>query len=131
MNPLSSDIKTMLEAETDLGLVFMTNLFIGGLTESPDNQVALMDSTGRAPLSAYSQDVSYNYPVVDILVRNADYSTGWRLINDIVKALNNRSRETIGTTDYLAFAFITSLSFLDWDENNRARFSVSLEAQRR
>ena len=79
MNPPSIDICTILQAESALDLEYLTNLFVGKEEATPDNCVTVFDTYGAPPM--LTMDVaSYNYPSVQIRVRNRSYTDGWDLI---------------------------------------------------
>ena len=92
MNPSSQDIKDMVDGESSLGLTFGTNLFTGIELSTPDDAVTIFDTPGSPPQLALD-DSEYNYPSVQIRVRNNSYLTGWTLINDIKALLHGKSGE--------------------------------------
>jgi len=133
MNATSKDVKDMLEAESDLGLVFATNLFYGREPTEPDNCVTVFDTPGRPPqltLGAQSED-NYYYPSVQIRVRNNDQDDAWALMEDIKEALHGRAGETWNGTFYSVIICASEPSFLDWDDNDRIRLIINLNIQRR
>jgi len=130
MNAQSEDIKDMLEAESSLGLTFGTDLFIGKELSKPDNCVTIFDTYGFPPLLTLDGG-GYYYPSVQIRVRNNDYRTGWALIHDIMVSLHGRAHETWNETLYTVIYCSSGPAFLDWDENDRARFVCNFDMQRR
>jgi hypothetical protein len=130
MNAPSVDIKDMLEAQSSLGLTFGTNLFIGREPTSPDNCVTIFDTPGGPPALTLD-NIDYNYPSIQVRVRNNDYLTGWGLIDDIKNFLHGKSHETWNGTRYELIACTVEPAMLDWDENNRARFVTTFNIQRR
>lgn len=131
MSAPSVDIKDMLEAESSLGLTFATNLFIGKEPSQPDNCVTIYDTPGGPPDLGLDKDDKYQYPSVQIRVRNNGYTTGWDLADDIKDVLHGRAHETWNGTYYTVISCTSDPALLDWDENGRARFIVNFEAQRR
>jgi len=130
MNASSIDIVEMLEAESSLGLTFGTDLFIGKELSKPDNCVTIFDTPGFSPLLTLDGG-DYYYPSIQIRFRNNDYRTGWDLIHDIRVSLHGRSHETWNGTLYTVIYCSSGPAFLDWDENDRARFVINFDMQRR
>lgn len=132
MNSSATDLKDILEAESSLGLTFQTDLFVGREPSSPNNCVTIFDTGGAGPAEQYSQvEAPYTYSRVQVRVRDREYTTGWDVIESIVEALHDRAGETWNGTLYCSIACSTGPAFFDWDENNRARFIVNFEIQRR
>jgi len=131
MNPQSEDIKDMLEAESALGLVFATDLFIGKEPETPDNTVTIFDTGGFPEQLTFNKEERYEYPSVQIRVRNFDYQVGWSLINDIKTSLHGRGQETWNGTLYSVIYTPGGIALLDWDASERVRFIINFNLQRR
>lgn len=131
MNASSEDIKDMLEAESSLGLTFATDLFIGKEPAEPDDCVTIFDTPGSPPQLTFNKTEKYQYPSIQIRVRNNAYMTGWNLANDIKDALHGRAHETWNATYYSVIICSSELALLDWDEHGRARFIVNFNIQRR
>jgi len=139
MNAPSVDIKDMLVAKSSLGLVFdpkdsNRNLFIGrepSTKVAPDDCVTVFDTPGGPPQLTLAGNENYYYPSVQIRVRNNDYLTGWNLLYDIMVALHGRAQETWNGTLYSVIQAAGGPAFLDWDANNRARFIINFNMQRR
>ena len=94
MNASSIDIKDMLEAESSLDLTFGTDLYVGIEPLKPNNTVTIFDTYGRPPQLLLSSSGIYEYPAVQIRVRNTDYRNGWNLIMKIRDSLHGRAQET-------------------------------------
>jgi hypothetical protein len=131
MNPPSIDIKDTLEAESSLALTFATDLFVGIEPAKPDDCVTIFDTPGGPPQLTLEKGENYFYPSIQIRVRNKVYSDGWALINDIKELLHGKSSETIGGTLYTAIICTGEPALLDWDDNERVRFVITFELQRR
>lgn len=131
MNAPSEDIKDMLEAESSLGLTFATDLFIGQEPAEPDNCVTIFDTSGAPPQLTYNKTEKYQYPSIQIRVRNRAYMAGWTLADDIKDALHGRAHETWNATQYEVIISTGEPALLDWDENGRARFFINFDIQRR
>lgn len=130
MNPSSVDVKDMLEAASSLSLTFKDNLFVGREPQEPNNCATVYDTPGRGPLLALNA-VRYDYPSIQVRVRDTSYQDGWARINEIRKELHNRSRQKLNGADYMLIACTQEPALLDWDENNRARFVTTFEIQRK
>ena len=130
MNSQSEDVKDMLEAESDLDLTFATNLFIGKEEKNPDNCVTIFDTPGFPPALGLTSQ-GYEYPSIQIRVRNRSYTTGWNLIEKIKTALHGRAQETWNSTLYSVIYATHSPALLDWDDNGRVRFIINFNIQRR
>ncbi len=134
MNAPSIDIKDMLVAESSLGLEFdvaaSRNVFIGKEPPNPDNTVTIFDTPGFPPYMGLT-DTGYEYPSVQIRVRNRDYRAGWDMINDIMQTLHGRAHETWNNALYEVIYATNNPALLDWDDNGRVRFIINLNLQRR
>ena len=124
MNPPVQDLKDILESETDL--VFGTDLFIGIGPTAPDNIVALRDIGGARPVAQYT----YEYPSVQVYVRNNDYQDGWTQANEIKNILHAIAGETWNSTIYVQIMAESEIMYLGIDENARAEFSLSFQMHR-
>lgn len=132
MNASSVDIKDIL-AESSLGLTFADNLFIGREPAKPNDCVTIFDTPGFPPLLTLDEGGDYYYPSVQIRVRNTDYRNGWDLIHKIMILLHGRANELSpdGTILYTGIYCSSGPALLDWDDNNRVRFIVNFNMQRR
>ena len=130
MNSSSYDIKDMLVAESSLGLVYAANLFIGKEPSTPNNCVTIFDSVGFKPQLTLDNQ-RYEYPSVQIRVRNSNYLDGWDVIEKIKASLHGRAQETWNGTLYSVIYCYISPTFLRWDENNRAQFVSTFNINRR
>jgi hypothetical protein len=130
MNAMSVDIVTLLEDESNLGLIFASNLFIGREPTSPSNSVTIFDTTGMPP--QLTLDIQgYEYPSVQIRVRATNYVAGWELIESIKLVLHGKAQTVVGDTLYSAIYCASGPAFLDWDDNSRARLIININAARR
>ena len=130
MNAPSEDIKDMLVAESSLALEFETDLFIGKEEAKPRDCVTIFDTTGYPPsLGLINQ--GYEYPSVQIRVRNKGYREGWDLIHKIKDSLHGRSHQTWNGTLYTVIYCSSGPALLDWDDNGNVRFIINFNLQRR
>lgn len=131
MNAGSYDIKDMLVAETGLGLVYATNLFIALEPISPDNSVTIFDVPGRPPATTLTKGEEYYYDSINIRVRNKVHSTGMTLAYSIMNALQGRNHEVWNGIMYTVIRCKTIPALLGWDDNRRAIITINFEIQRR
>lgn len=131
MNAPSEDIKDMLVADTNLSLVFATDLFIGRVPTQPDNCAIIIDTVGGPAEVAYQKGEDYFYSNIQIIVRNNSYKAGYALAKDIMTSLHNRAGETWNGTFYTVIYCTGEPFFQDSDENNRTQFFINFHLQRR
>jgi hypothetical protein len=134
MNATSSDIRDILVAESSLGLVYADNLFIGKEPASPKNTVTIFDTPGfpdELLLTGSENGNSYQYPAIQIRVRNVKYTDAWDIIEKIKNALHGRANETWNATLYNVIKCTSGPALLDWDDNSCARLIVNFDVQRR
>lgn len=132
MNAPSVDIREMIEEydSSGLGLNFAEDLFIGKEPAKPDNCVTIFDTYGFPPYMGLTT-TGYEYPSVQIRVRNRNYVDGWNLTQDIMTALHGRAQETWNGTLYSVIYCSSGPALLDWDDNGNVRFIVNFNIQRR
>lgn len=130
MTPPSKDVCGMLEAESNLGLTFAVNLFVGKEPSTPVDCVTVFDTPGWPPQLTLGEGENYYYPSIQIRVRNRSYLDGWDLVNSIKIALHGKNHETWNAMVYHVIFCISEPALLDWDENGRARFIINFELQR-
>lgn len=125
----------MLEAESSLGLTFGTDLFIGREPtgrETENDIVTIIDTPGGpVHLTNTKEKSDYQYPTLQIRVRNNDLLTGWALAEDIVASLHGRAGDTYDGVYYTLIRCVTGPAALMWDENERVILIVNFEIQRR
>jgi len=129
MNPASEDIKDMLVAETSL--VFATDLFIAKEPAKPDNVVTIFDTPGFPNQLTYNGDETYQFPSIQIRIRNRVYLTGWELAKEIMDHLHGRAQETVNGTLYSLIRAMGEPVPLHWDKNDRIIFIINFNIQRR
>jgi hypothetical protein len=130
MNASSVDVKDMLVADTTLGLVFANNLFVGKEPAKPDKCVTIYDTPGFPPMIGL-ETKGYEFPSVQIRVRNTTYLEGWSLIEKIKNSLHGRAQETWNGTLYSVIYVSSGPALLDWDDNGNCRFIINFNLQRR
>lgn len=115
------DIKDVIVYE-GLG-TFGTDIFIGKMPDSPHNAICLYDSSSGAPSPKFIID----QPAVQVRVRNSSYSDGWAKIKAVCDVLNGRGTEIINDTLYSGFWAMNDPQFLQYDEQDRAIFVLTLK----
>lgn len=135
MKPSSVHIKDMLESESSLALTFGTDLFVGReptSRDAQDNVVTIIDTPGGPiHLTNTKENSDYQYPTVQIRIRNNDLVTGWELAEDIVASLHGRAGETYDGVYYSLVRCTSGPAALMWDENERVVLVINFEIQRR
>lgn len=133
MNSAIEDIKDILEASTDLTLVFNTDLFLYKEPARPDNCVTLFDAPGRGPLPVLNANMDtkpYERPSIQIRVRNKDAQVAMELAYKIQTVLHGVSNETWGLYKYALIAASSSPTLFDWTEDNSIRAILNFNIQR-
>jgi len=131
MNELSVDIKDMLEAESTLALTYKKDLFRGIEPSKPDNTVTIFDTPSFPPDVYMDPAERYYRSSCQIRVRNKSYSVGIALARNIFELLHARANEVWNGTTYNIIQATGEPSWLDMDGNNRSRFIINFNTQRR
>ncbi len=126
---VSKDISEILEDCSALGLQFNLNLFIGKEPTNPRNCVTIFDTPGFPPTLTLDQATGYEYPSIQIRVRNASYESAFAIAQDIMDVLHGLTDSKNGVS-YVMIRCTNGPFLLDWDENNNARFVVNFNIQR-
>jgi hypothetical protein len=133
MNVPSKDIKDILEAygeSSGLGLDYAIDLFIGREPAKPDNCVTIFDTPGYPPYLGVGGEVGYEYPSVQIRIRNIKYTPGWEQAEAIKNVLHGMNHTTVNGTLYTVIICSSGPALLDWDDNGRVRFILNFNLQR-
>ena len=130
MNAASIDIKSILVADSSLGLIFGTNLFIGKEPTSPLDCVTIFDTTGFGPEFTLDKQSLFN-PSIQIRVRSISYETGYAWIESIATALHLRAHEVWGGTQYELISIASGPALLDYDDRGNPRFIINFNIIRR
>jgi hypothetical protein len=131
MNAVSTDVKDMLEAESALALEFQKDLFIGVEPTKPDNTVTIFDTPSFPPDRYLDPDERYYTSACQIRVRHKSYTSGIALARTIMELLHARANEVWNGTTYTVITANGEPAWLDMDTNNRARFIINFNLQRR
>lgn len=137
MNAVSYDIRDMLveaskssETTFPLELIFGQNLFIGHEPAQPDETVTIFDTPAPPPGLTIDPGEAYEYGSVQIRVRARNYTDGW-LMADIIKQYFLSLSRVTGTNCLYTVIYAASIpAFLEWDDNSRCKFVISIETQR-
>jgi hypothetical protein len=137
MKSTAEDVAYMLQdAEWDsssgssLGLVIATNIFVNREPALPKNCVTVYDSYGFPPYIGLN-DVGYEYPSIQVRVRNTNQKSGYQLIERIKDSLHGRHGETWNGTLYTSIACSSAPALLEWDDNGNCVFVCNFNLQRR
>jgi len=107
-----------------------TDLFLGLMPNSPDTVVALYEYAGSPPLEVLvNNNATIERPSVQVMTRAGrnDYPTARTLIESVRDTLTDITDETISGVRFLRVTQISSINALGVDENDRPRFSLSLQ----
>jgi hypothetical protein len=111
--------------------VAATNLFIGLMPDKPDVCVALYEYAGAQPLEVMvDNSATLERPSIQVMVRAGrnDYPAARTLISSVRDVLTSITDETISGERFLRVNQISSINSLGVDENERPRFTLSLQA---
>jgi len=101
-----------------------TDMFVGDLpSTAPDFSILLLDTGGAAPVPSYTRD----YKDVQVIVRSdiEGYAAGWTKAETIKNSLLGSAPVTIGTDVFASFLMRSDITFLGYDGNRRAKFSLN------
>ena len=107
-----------------------TNLFIGLMPDDPDTCVALYEYAGSPPMEVLVDNTAtLERPSVQVITRAGrnDYPTAKTLIENVRDTLTDITDDTISGVRFLRVNQISSINALGVDENDRPRFSLSLQ----
>lgn len=108
-----------------------TNLFIGLMPDKPDLCVAIYEYAGAPPLEVLSDNTAtLERPSIQVMTRAArnDYPTARALAESVRNLLTDITNETISGERFLRVNQISSINALGVDDNERPRFTISLQA---
>ena len=124
MKSVADDVKDML---VTAGYVHKTNLFVAAQPPTPINCITVFDSGGASPSNTLDGSVTYN-DTFQVIVRNADYVTGWGIAYNIMQVLHNRYNETINTSRYVLIQLRGGVGV--FQNTDSLDFSINFEAKR-
>ena len=136
----SMDIVEMINTATDSSdnatgfddLVFGTTLFIGKEPAKPINCVTIFDTSGSPPYLGLDT-VGYEYPSIQIRVRNSSQVNGWNLLEELKNLLHGKAQTLCDSnrTLYSVIYCTSGPALLDWDDNGNCRLVCNFNIQRR
>ena len=136
MNAPSKDIATMLEADSSLGLFHtivgnqVRNLFVGMEVSTPKNIVTVFDTPGFPDQLTMGKE-KYEYPSIQIRVRNISYEDAYIIAENIKDSLHGRAHETCNGSYYSVIKCSSGPALLDRDDSGNYRFIINFNLQRR
>lgn len=130
MNAPTVDIKDLLVAESDLDLTLGRNLFIGKDPTTPRKSVSMFDSYGY-PGKLALNDQGYEYPSIQIRVRDTSYTAAYDKGESIKNLLHGLNHTTINGTLYTVIYCSSGPTLLEWDDNGNVVFVLNFNLQRR
>ena len=130
MNAPSVDIKDMLIG-ADMGLTFGINLFISREPAKPDSCVTIYDTPGMAEGLTLNRDERYEYPSIQIRVRDKSYTDGWARADQIRRLLHGRANETWNEAYYTIIKVSSGPAMMGYDDNQRVLIVINFLIQRR
>jgi hypothetical protein len=138
MNQTSRDLLDILDLYGDSSgydndLIFFgatRNVFLNKEPANPINCVTIYDTPGFAPYLGLDT-VGYEYPSVQIRVRNDTQKNGWDLVEKIKNSLHGLHGITVNGTLYSSIACANGPALLEWDDNGNCVFFCNFNIQRR
>jgi hypothetical protein len=126
----------MLEALADrLGSASVafagSDLFLGLMPDKPDLCVAIYEYAGAQPLEVMVDNTAtLERPSIQVMTRASrnDYPTAKALMEAVRDTLTAITNETISGDRFLRVNQISSINALGVDDNDRPRFTLSLQA---
>lgn len=138
MKSCSEDIKEMLEyyletsGSTSINPFDLFPVFIGKEPAEPSNTVTIFETVSGAPQLTMNRLEIYEYPSVQIRIRATNYLDAWEQANTIKNILHGRGNEQWGDdVFYSVIRCVNGPSLLDYDKNQRVRFIINFDCQRR
>jgi hypothetical protein len=110
--------------------VTASTLFIGLMPDQPDVCVALYEYAGSPPMEVFvNNSATIEMPSVQVMARAGrnDYPTGKALIESVRNVLTGITDETISGDRFLRVNAISAINYLNNDDNDRPRFTLSLQ----
>jgi hypothetical protein len=138
MRQSSRDIADILDmygdsSGYDSDLIFSgatRNVFLNKEPSKPINSVTIYDTPGMPPYQGLD-NVGYEYPSIQIRVRNDTQVNGWDLIEKIKDSLHGMNQITVNGTLYSSISCANGPALLEWDDNGNVVFFCNFNIQRR
>lgn len=122
------DVSSSGSSGTDTGLF---EISIGKEPSSPTNVITILETPGFPPQLTYNKEERYEYPSIQIRVRSDTYPEGYQQALRIRNILHGRAHETWNASYYSVIYCVNGPLLLDYDKNQRPRFILNFNAQRR
>lgn len=120
------EVGAYLEAE-GVGTVG-TDIFLGQLAHTPDDQVAVYEFEGAVPTFVHDAGVPISErPRIQAIARNESYSVGRTKIEAVYTALNKVANQALSATTYHRIFPLQPPFFLKRDENDRVLFACNFQ----
>lgn len=107
-----------------------TDIFIGGLIDTPDNQISINQTGGVEP----NRENPIKEPTIQILVRNTDYANALNKITAIYDLLHQANDSVVleaGGVDLMYCFALQEPAYLLLDTSNRHIFTCNFVFQLR
>jgi hypothetical protein len=139
MNSAAEDIKDMLEyylgeSGTELELNSDFSLFeisVGREPDEPIEMISIFQTVGFPPQLTLNRSEVYESPSVQLRVRAYNYLKGYDQAQVIKDTLHGRANETWNDSEYTLIQCQNGPHLLDFDKNQRPRFIINFNLQRR
>ena len=136
MNSCAEDIKAMLEAgvsssSSSGGEVDFYPIYIGKEPADPTNTITIFETPGYPPQLTMDRTEIYEYPSIQIRIRSISYVAGWAQAELIKNTLHGRANELWDDVYYSVIRCVNGPSLLDYDKQQRVRFIINFDCQRR
>jgi hypothetical protein len=134
MKSLSEDIKDMLEnteSSESSGEFSFFPIYVGKEPAEPSQTITLFETPGFAPQLTMDRNEKYEYPSLQIRIRSNKFQDGWEQAEKIKDSLHGRANETWDETYYSLIRCSNGPYLLDYDKNQRVRFIINFDCQRR
>jgi hypothetical protein len=129
MSSPADDFQLLLSENSNVGLTFGTDMFVGAMPDMPDACISIVDTGGQEPDRG-----PYERSTVQILVRGGvgDYAITHELAKTIQEALHEYYGMPESSSYYYAGIWATNEPFyLGTDQRGRPLFSLNFRIQRR
>ena len=129
---LLDDICAVYLPTAGLSLTFGTNLFAGLLPDQPDNAVSVFEYPGEMPEYTMGPNTLpvWSMPRAQVVVRNLSYPAGRSIIEDIARALEAMTNQTINSASYLRVERLQDPFLMHRDNSRRVFFAVNFRIHR-
>lgn len=137
MNSCAEDIRDMLlhylgeSSGTPSGAFSLFPISIGKEPDDPIQMISIFETPGFAPQLTYDRNENYEYPSIQLRVRAYTYVEGYEQAYKIRETLHGRAHETWNGSYYSLIYCANGPHLLDYDKNQRPRFVINFNLQRR